>query len=68
MYFWLIRTTGGVLVSFGTFVSLFAGIGWGMAIFSESHGPAVWVAVLVLVGALALVCLDTARSARGEAG
>lgn len=68
MYFWLIRTTGGVLVSFGTFVSLFAGIGWGMVIFSESHGPVVWVAVLVLVGALALVCLDTARSARGEAG
>ena len=65
MYFWLIRTTGGVLVSFGTFVSLFAGIGWGMIIFSESHGLAVWVAVLVLVAALALVCLDTARSARG---
>ena len=64
MYFWLIRTTGGVLVSFGTFVSLFAGIGWGIVIFSESHGPAVWVAVLVLVAGLALVCLDTARSAR----
>ena len=63
MYFWLIRVTGGVLVSFGTFVSLFAGIGWGMVIFSESHGPAVWVAVLILVAALALVCLDTVRSA-----
>ncbi len=64
MYFWLIRTTGGVLVSFGTFVSLFAGIGWGMLIFSESHGPAVWLAVLVLVAGLALVCLDAARSTR----
>ena len=66
MYFWLIRATGGVLVSFGTFVSLFAGIGWGMVIFSESHGPAVWVAVLVLVAALALVCLDTVRSAQRD--
>ena len=67
MYFWLIRTTGGVLVTFGTFVSLFAGIAWGMAIFAERHGPLVWLAVLFLVGALALVCLDTARSARREA-
>ena len=61
MYFWLIRTTGGVLVTFGTFVSLFAGIAWGMVIFSERHGPPVWLAVTFLVGALALVCLDTAR-------
>ena len=68
MYFWLIRVTGGVLVSFGTFVSLFAGIAWGMVIFSERHGPSVWLAVLVLVGALALVCLDTAKSTRHEAG
>ena len=67
MYFWLIRTTGGVLVTFGTFVSLCAGIAWGMVIFSERHGPLVWLAVAFLVGALALVCLDTARSARREA-
>lgn len=67
MYFWLIRTTGGVLVSFGTFVSLFAGIAWGMLIFSERHGPSVWLAVAVLVGGLTLVCLDTARSTRQAA-
>ena len=67
MYFWLIRVTGGVLVSFGTFISLFAGIGWGMVIFSERHGPSVWLAVLVLVSALALVCLDTARTPHRKA-
>ncbi len=67
MYFWLIRVTGGVLVSFGTFVSLFAGIGWGMIVFSERHGPSVWLAVMVLVVALALVCLDTVRNARRTA-
>lgn len=64
MYFWLVRTTGGVLVSFGTFIALFAGIGWGMIIFSETHGAAVWVAVLVLVAALVLVSVDTLRDAR----
>ena len=64
MYFWLVRTTGGVLVSFGTFVSLFAGIGWGLLTFSETHGAPVWIAVLVLVAALALVSVDTLRDAR----
>ena len=66
MYFWLVRTTGGVLVSFGTFVALFAGIVWGMIIFSETHGAPVWVAVLVLVAALALVSVDTLRGAPRE--
>ena len=63
LYFWLVRTTGGVLVSFGTFIALFAGIAWGMIIFSETHGASVWLAVLILVAALALVCVDTLRGA-----
>lgn len=62
IYFHLVRTTGGVLVSFGTFIALFAGIGWGMLIFSESHGAIVWLAVSVLVGALALVTADVKQS------
>ena len=61
MYFWLIKTTGGVLVSFATFVSLFAGIGWGILIFAESHSHWLWFAVAVLVAALALVSLDAMR-------
>ena len=44
MYFHLIQTTGGVLVSFATFVSLFAGIGWGILIFNESHSSWIWIA------------------------
>ena len=62
LYFYIIQHTGGVLVSFGSFISLFAGIGWGMLVFSERHGLAVWLAVTVLVGALALVCVDTIRN------
>ncbi len=62
IYFYLIRTTGGVFVSFGTFVSLFAGIGWGMALFGESHSAIIWAAVAILCVALALACFE--RSGR----
>lgn len=58
IYFFLIQTTGGVFVSFGTFISLFAGIGWGVILFSESHGALVWGAVGTLCAALALACFD----------
>jgi len=68
LYFYIIQRTGGVLVSFGSFISLFAGIGWGMLIFSERHGGAVWAAVAILVGALALVCLDTAKKEQRTSG
>jgi drug/metabolite transporter (DMT)-like permease len=64
IYFYLVKTTGGVLVSFGTFIALFAGIGWGVIIFSETHGTNVWWAVAILVVALSLVCLDGARGSR----
>jgi len=55
IYFVLIRRTGGVFVQFGTFVSLFAGIGWGIVLFSETHSALVWGAVGLLVVALWLV-------------
>ncbi len=58
MYFYLIKTTGAVLVSFATFVSLFAGIGWGMLLFAESHDNWLWLAAAVLVAALTMVSLD----------
>ena len=66
LYFYLSQQTGAVLVSFGSFISLFAGIGigWGMLNFSERHGPMVWASVVVLIEALALVCMDTVRNAR----
>ena len=59
LYFHIIRTTGGVLVSFGSFVSLFAGIGWGIVIFSESHPMTVWIAVIFLV--VALTCIAASK-------
>ncbi len=56
IYFLLIQRTGGVFVTFGGFVSLFAGIGWGIVLFSESHGPQVWAAVGILCLSLLLAC------------
>ncbi len=66
IYLYLIRTTGGVFVSFGAFVSLFAGIAWGMVLFSEAHSLMVWAAVAILCIALVLAGLDRPVSAAGR--
>ncbi len=54
LYFLIISRTGGVLVSFSMYISLFAGIAWGWAIFGEQLGLAVWFAIAVLAAGLAL--------------
>jgi drug/metabolite transporter (DMT)-like permease len=64
LYFYLIQQTGGVFVNFATFVALFAGIGWGMLLFGETHGVVVWLAVGMLLAALALVFWDGIRASR----
>ena len=66
IYFYLVRTTGGVFVSFGTFVSLFAGIGWGMVLFAESHGVAVWAAVIATCAAVGLLIMDRPEPAPSD--
>ncbi len=58
LFFYFIQQTGGVLVSFGSFIALFAGIGWGAVLFAERLGLEVWLAVALLCGALLLVALD----------
>ncbi|MEM7171637.1 MAG: DMT family transporter [Pseudomonadota bacterium] len=54
LYFRLIQQTGGVFVNFGTFISLFAGIAWGMILFSESHSANVWASATILILAIYL--------------
>lgn len=54
LYFVIIKASGGVLVNFSMYISLFAGMAWGWAIFGERHGVVVWIAVAVLVAGLAL--------------
>ena len=52
IYFYLIRVTGGVFISFGGFITLFAGMAWGMFLFGERHPPSVWASVVLLTVAL----------------
>lgn len=65
LFFYLIRHAGAVLVSFGSLIALFAGIGWGMVIFSEQHGVNLWIAVGLLAAALIAVGLDKRRAEDG---
>lgn len=55
LYFYLLRTVGAVFVSFGCFVSLFAGFLWGMTLLGEQPRPSVWIAVGLVVLALYMI-------------
>ena len=71
-YFRIIQSSGAVFVNFGSFVGLISGVCWGMVLFDESHGPNVWIAVVILVTALALATHTQsgtpAHSSRSPAG
>ena len=62
IYFYLIEKTGGVFVSFASFISLFAGIAWGIFLFSESHGVMVWFAVAATLVSLFLATSEKSFS------
>ena len=68
LYFHIIQKTGGVFVSFGMFVSLFAGIVWGIVIFSEQHSYSVWGAVVLLLISLSLVLFDSGTRGAAKEG
>ena len=71
-YFRIIQSSGAVFVNFGSFVGLVSGVFWGMVLFNESHGSNVWIAVVILVTALALATHTqsgtAAHSSRSPAG
>ena len=62
LYFYLLRTRGAVFVSFGCFVSLFAGFFWGMALLGERHGPMIWIDVATVSVALYLITVKRRES------
>jgi drug/metabolite transporter (DMT)-like permease len=55
LYFHLLRSAGAVFVSAGSFVSLFAGVFWGMALLGEQHPSSIWLAVVLVAAALGLI-------------
>ena len=55
VYFYVLRHAGAVFVSFGSFVSLFAGFFWGWTLLGETHASSVWVAVGLVALALYLI-------------
>jgi drug/metabolite transporter (DMT)-like permease len=54
LYFLLLRRGSAVFATLGSFVSLAAGVGWGMALLGETHPPLFWGAAALVVAALAL--------------
>lgn len=65
VYFYLLRTSGAVFVSFGSFVSLFAGFFWGLLLLGEQPRPSVWIAVGLV--AFALYMISAKGRGRGPA-
>ncbi len=55
LYFDITRRYGAVFASLGGFISVFAGIMWGMALFGERHSALLWSAVPVMFLAIYLV-------------
>jgi drug/metabolite transporter (DMT)-like permease len=54
LYFLLLSRGSAVFATLGSFVSLAAGVGWGMALLGETHPPLFWGATALVVAALAL--------------
>ncbi|WP_282610694.1 DMT family transporter [Pelagibius sp. Alg239-R121] len=67
LYFYLLKHAGAVFVSFGSFISLFAGIFWGLVLLGERHSVLVWIAVLLVSFSLYLVNYGAFRQDRTKA-
>jgi drug/metabolite transporter (DMT)-like permease len=55
LYFEIIRLGGPVFVSQANFVTVFAGVIWGMTLLGERPGTWLWVSLLFLIGSLVVL-------------
>jgi drug/metabolite transporter (DMT)-like permease len=56
LYFYLLKTSGALLLAYGCFVSLLAGFGWGVLLLGEQYRASVPVAVgLIMLGLYLIV-------------
>jgi len=63
LYFTIIRIAGAVVVSLSNFITIAAGVIWGMLIFGEQPGLWDWICVAILM--LSLVLVVEMRRAKG---
>ena len=57
-----------MFVSLGSFVTIFAGVLWGMVLFGEQHGVWIWVGFGLLALSLLLIRESGETSANDAAG
>jgi drug/metabolite transporter (DMT)-like permease len=62
LYFYLLKNAGAVFVSVASFISLFAGIFWGMTFLGEEHPLSVWIAVIFVSLALYMVTVKKSNA------
>jgi len=55
LYFEIIRLGGPVFVSQANFVTVFAGVIWGMTLLGERPSPWLWASLVLLIGSLAVL-------------
>ena len=55
LYFEIIRRAGPVFVSQANFVTVVAGVFWGMSLLGERPSPWLWVSLLLLIASLAVL-------------
>ncbi|MEM7429075.1 MAG: DMT family transporter [Pseudomonadota bacterium] len=48
LYFEIVRLAGAVFVSLASFITIVAGVLWGMALFGETHNAWIWGSILLL--------------------
>lgn len=55
LYFEIVRLAGPVFVSQANFVTVVAGVLWGMTLHGERPGPWIWLSAALLLGSLAML-------------
>ncbi len=60
VYFYLLKTVGALYVSMASFIALFSGLGFGIALLGETHSALVWASVCMVCVALYLVIVKDA--------
>ena len=61
LYFYLLKLSGPVYLSQVSYVVTIAGVGFGILVFGETHGPTTWLALALIFAGLTLVNAKRAR-------